>query len=488
MVHASRSSSVQDRFSALARPAAQLRRSPSPSEISAPDDPDPISSPFSRVNLAFWFLGLINNFTFTLFMAAAENIMEGYAGVILLCSVVPGFVGKLVFSFFADRMSYPLRIVAVAIFASASSLVVAYADTTPGKPPVVALAALAINAFVGSLGEISFLALTSFFPTSSVAAWSSGTGAAGVAGAGLFVFLTQALGLSAKLTLTISAVFPLQLILIFQALLAGPYRARAKYREAASRRVDDDLEHDLEHDLSLLANRDESPTDNAGGGGEGEIEGGGVGRGRGDVEDDDGGNGDAGDTDDADKVDPLKAARSDELETRVQYFGHLFRTYMLPLSLVYFSEYTINHGVLGTLNVFRDKKTHEATTTYSNLQLTYQLAVCFSRSSISFFQVPYLYIMSSLQFVNLIVLTLCSIYVWLPSFHFAVLFVLWEGLLGGLTYVNAFYRLRASAPQHLQEWALATATVADVTGIAVASVVASVLEQVILKQRTHSHP
>jgi len=78
-----------------------------------------------KVYVAFWTLGLINNFTFVLFLSAAEDILKGFAGVILLCTVVPGLISKILFSLYAEKLPYLARIVAVACSSTVCSLVVA---------------------------------------------------------------------------------------------------------------------------------------------------------------------------------------------------------------------------------------------------------------------------------------------------------------------------------------------------------------------------
>ncbi|KAK9395476.1 battenin [Crotalus adamanteus] len=57
------------------------------------------------------------------------------------------------------------------------------------------------------LGEITFLALTSFFNSAVVSAWSSGTGGAGLIGALSYLGLTQG-GLTPQDTLLFMTIVP----------------------------------------------------------------------------------------------------------------------------------------------------------------------------------------------------------------------------------------------------------------------------------------
>lgn len=355
-----------------------------------------------NVHVAFWFLGLINNFTFVLLNTAAEDILKGYAGIILTCTVIPGFLGKLFFSSFAHKLPYLGRIIVVSVSCSACSLIVALASSISAK-----LCAIVVQSAIGCLGEISFLALTSKYSETTVGAWSSGTGGAGIAGAGLYVVFTQVFGLTSSATLMACAGLPLVTIAIYRSV--------------------------LETEFEPLSNAEDGVE-------EGHI-------------------------------------------SQKQYFYTLLTVYMIPLATVYFSEYAINQGVLGTLTKFKDEKDHDASRTYSQLQFVYQIGVFASRSSIKIIRIRALWVLAVLQFANFLILTLSSIYGLLPSFKVAIMLVLWEGLLGGLTYVNAFFRLRTEAPPAIKEWALATASVADATGTSLAALLSIWLEQAILHFR-----
>lgn len=363
-----------------------------------------------KVNAAFWTLGLINNFTFVLFLSAAEDILTGYAGVILFLTVVPGLLSKTLFSFYAERIPYLVRIIAVATSSTLCSLAVALSPQISTK-----LLAIVVQSAIGALGEISYLALTSRFHESSVGAWSSGTGGAGIAGAGAYVVFRDVFSFSSRTTLVVCSPLPLLMIVIYRAALSNTSQYQAVQGNES---MDSDPQSDYGNRLS-----------------------------------------------------------------RRQYFRTLFLTYMIPLSGVYFGEYTINQGVLGTLSEFTDGKKHNSANLYRKYQFVYQVGVFISRSSIQLIQINSLWILPILQILNLIILTLSSMYTLLPSFAVAVLIVLWEGLLGGLTYVNAFFKLRNEAPLHLKEWALATATVADATGISVAAIASIWLEHHILRFR-----
>lgn len=81
-------------------------------------------------------------------------------------------------------------------------------------------------------GELSFLGLTHFYGSFSLAAWGSGTGAAGLVGAGMYALATTSFGFSVKATLLASACLPAVMVVSFFVLLPrGPLRALARVRE-----------------------------------------------------------------------------------------------------------------------------------------------------------------------------------------------------------------------------------------------------------------
>uniref|UniRef100_A0A8C3HFD3 Battenin n=1 Tax=Chrysemys picta bellii TaxID=8478 RepID=A0A8C3HFD3_CHRPI len=146
-------------------------------------------------NLAgFWVLGLCNNFAYVVMLSAAHDILSqqgaldtngttqvgprGGAGLaVLLADILPTLLIKFSAPFYIHLLCVPPGVV----LASVSS----------------------------GLGEISFLALTAFYPRYwVVSCWSSGTGGAGLLGALSYLGLTQA-GLSPRHTLLAMLSLPL---------------------------------------------------------------------------------------------------------------------------------------------------------------------------------------------------------------------------------------------------------------------------------------
>ena len=85
-------------------------------------------------------------------------------------------------------------------------------------------------------GELSFISLTHFYGPFSLAAWGSGTGGAGLIGAGAYAFATTSFGLSSKSTIFASAFLPIILLVSFFIVLPQAPLERQKLKRAVSER------------------------------------------------------------------------------------------------------------------------------------------------------------------------------------------------------------------------------------------------------------
>ena len=147
---------------------------------------------------------------------------------------------------------------------------------------------------------------------------------------------------------------------------------------------------------------------------------------------------------------------------------------MLPLLLVYVSEYVINQGVAPTL-LFPLYTTpfKEFRSFYPAYNAIYQAGVFISRSSTPFFRVHHLYLPSLLQVLNLVLLSLHSMFNFIPNVYIIFVIIFWEGLLGGLVYVNTFAEISDRVPEEEREFSLGATTVSDSAGICIAGVLST---------------
>ncbi|CAG05949.1 unnamed protein product, partial [Tetraodon nigroviridis] len=169
--------------------------------------------------------------------------------------------------------------------------------------------------------------------------------------------------------------------------------------------------------------------------------------------------------------------------------------FMWPLCLVYFAEYFINQGLMELLYFPSFFLSHAEQ--YRWYQTLYQVGVLLSRSSLCCFKIRKLWILALLQVLNAVLLLLAVGYQLLPSAWLVFAIILYEGLLGGAAYVNTFFFISAEvstrfspllvwiagceaallslllqAEDKHREFSMATASVADSVGIALAALAA----------------
>uniref|UniRef100_L7JJZ4 Protein BTN n=1 Tax=Pyricularia oryzae (strain P131) TaxID=1143193 RepID=L7JJZ4_PYRO1 len=387
----------------------------------------------SSVLIAFWLFGLINNVLYVIILSAAQDLVGTNVpkGVVLLADVLPSFLTKLVAPYFIHRIPYYARILIFVALSSSGMLLVAL---TPAERGVAAR-----------------------LP----GRWGSGTGGAGLAGAGLYVAMTQWFGLTVKTSLLASALLPGVMVVSFFVILP---RAPLKEGQAAGVKAysalpDRDLEdEDVEGmsagdaSASLLAPGPPGVASTALHAVDAEGGGHGAAAARG-------------------------AAAKPTLARNLHRAKSLFIPYMLPLLLVYVAEYTINQGVSPTLLFPLEQSPFtEFRSFYPFYGFLYQLGVFVSRSSTPFYRVHNLYLPSLLQVANLVLLTLHAVLDFIPSVYLVFAVVFWEGLLGGAVYVNTFAEIMENVPAADREFSLGATSVSDSGGICLASLIGMVLE------------
>lgn len=150
---------------------------------------------------------------------------------------------------------------------------------------------------------------------------------------------------------------------------------------------------------------------------------------------------------------------------------------MLPLLLVYIAEYTINQGVAPTL-LFPLTHTpfKQFRAFYPTYNAIYQVGVFLSRSSTPFIRVHNLYLPSLLQILNLLLLVAHALFDFIPSVYIIFAVVFWEGLLGGLVYVNTFAEITDTVRREDREFSLGATSVSDSGGICVAGFIGMTVE------------
>jgi battenin len=378
--------------------------------------------------------GLINNVLYVIILSAALDLVGPAVpkGVVLLADVIPSFGVKLCAPYFIHLVPYSVRIfVFVALSATGMLLIALTPSYTDGGTITTKLAGVVLASLSSGGGELSFLGLVHYYGPFSLAAWGSGTGGAGLIGAGAYAMATTTLGFDVSTTLLASACLPaIMLFSFFLVLPLEPLRSHSRTHDDYDSLFREDDNVDQEQREGLLSSPDGPKPAFAG----------------------------------KAQTTGLSLFRRNLARAR-----GLFLPYMLPLLLVYIAEYTINQGVSPTLlfplpqSPFKHFRAF-----YPTYNAIYQAGVFISRSSTPFLRVHNLYLPSFLQVVNLIVLTLHALFNFIPNVYVIFAIIFWEGLLGGLVYVNTFAEISDHVPKEDREFSLSATTVSDSGGICIA--------------------
>ncbi|KAJ5172855.1 hypothetical protein N7492_005448 [Penicillium capsulatum] len=196
-----------------------------------------------RVCAAFWLFGLINNVLYVILLSAALDLVgpDLPKGIVLLADIVPAFVTKLVAPYFIHAVPYWVRVIIFVGLSVLGMLIVATSPSyTEGGTIDSKIVGIVLASFSAGGGELSFVGLTHFYGPFSLAAWSSGTGAAGLVGAGVYVLATTAWGFSVQSTLWASAGLPFIMALSFFVILPTSAPHVGGYRELERSEYPDD--------------------------------------------------------------------------------------------------------------------------------------------------------------------------------------------------------------------------------------------------------
>ncbi|SGY69905.1 BQ5605_C004g03077 [Microbotryum silenes-dioicae] len=485
-----------------------------------------------RFGASFFCFGLLNNVLYVVILSAALDLVDkattpkvlgpNPAGRRVAAAapphtqfvlgrplatfpVAPALAVKVGWPYFGQAR-YGRRILSCSAISFFGIIIVATSSTL-----FLRLFGIAIASFSSGLGEMTYLQLTTLYGSLRIPAsidlrgfavgwFSSGTGAAGLVGAGLWWVLR---GLGVKVGLLICSFLPLCMALTFYFLLPRVETFASAPFDAYTFVVDEDEDDsDQEHDVEGEGEEEEPQV------GEALIQ--------------------------PQAQRPAEEGEEITLTTRekLALARPLFRRYMLPLFFVYLAEYTINSGIFPTLiyevpspsTLVLSSLIHSLRDYYPLWQLVYQFWVFVSRSSLSILHLPPLPI-ALLPLPTIFQLFLLTL-TFLESSRgtisntslgengtIVVVFCLvsCEGLAGGSAYVNCFYRLgseeetenkdgkglglgveegragdrfTSSERKRLEsEFRIASVGFADTLGILMASLVATGLEPWLVRQQ-----
>jgi battenin len=162
--------------------------------------------------------GLINNVLYVIILSAALDLVGPSIpkGVVLLFDVVPSFFVKLVAPYFIHLIPYWVRIWILVALSACGMLLIAL---TPGPSIGIKMFGVILASLSSGTGELSFLGLTHYYGRFSLASWGSGTGGAGLIGAGAYALATNVIGLDVRTSLFAFSFLPLIMLLSFFVIL-----------------------------------------------------------------------------------------------------------------------------------------------------------------------------------------------------------------------------------------------------------------------------
>lgn len=204
--------------------------------------------------LANGFKGLINNVLYVIILTAALDLVGPNVpkGVVLLADVIPSFAMKLCAPYFIHTVPYSVRVIFFVLISTCGMLLVAltppYID---GGAISTKMVGVVLASTSSGLGELSFLGLTHFYGPFSLAAWGSGTGGAGLVGAGAYALATS-LGFGIRNTLLGSCLLPIIMLASFFVVLP---------RQQLSHTTNATKEHDRRPRLTHVDDEDDEGDD-----------------------------------------------------------------------------------------------------------------------------------------------------------------------------------------------------------------------------------
>ncbi|KAI4933877.1 battenin CLN3 protein [Alternaria infectoria] len=405
-----------------------------------------------RVCAAFWLFGLINNVLYVIILSAALDLVGPNVpkGVVLLADVIPSFLAKLCAPYFIHKIPYNVRIVIFVTLSVCGMLIIALTPPLQDSGTIaIKMCGVMLASLSSGAGELSFLGLTHYYGHFALASWGSGTGGAGLIGAGAYAIATNTLGITPRTSLLVFSFLPQIMVLSFFIILPlGPLRAGIQ--KQGDYEAIDDHGDDEEEEVGPAQEQDDllsSSMHSASGRSFPSVTNTGANS-------------------------ALSSFRANLSRAR-----GLFFPYMLPLLLVYIAEYTINQGVAPTLLFpLESSPFDEYRSFYSTYGAIYQVGVFISRSSTPFIRIHHLYVPSFLQVANLIVLALHAMFNFIPSYYIVCVIIFWEGLLGGLVYVSTFAEITDNVPKEDREFSLGATSVSDSGGICIAGFLGMAVE------------
>jgi battenin len=178
--------------------------------------------------------GLINNVLYVIILSAALDLVGSDVpkGVVLLCDVIPSFLTKLCAPYFIHKIPYNVRIWVFVTLSASGMLIIALTPALQDSRTIaIKMCGVMLASMSSGGGELSFLGLTHYYGHFALASWGSGTGGAGLIGAGAYALATNTLHITPRTSLLFFSFLPLIMLASFYFVLPlGPLIAGSSKR------------------------------------------------------------------------------------------------------------------------------------------------------------------------------------------------------------------------------------------------------------------
>ncbi|CCH61016.1 hypothetical protein TBLA_0D05230 [Henningerozyma blattae CBS 6284] len=382
----------------------------------------------------FWIFGLLNNVLYVVILSAAFDIAGPSLPktTILLADILPCFIIKIISPFISTSdsknsfLNYKNRILALIISSISGMILVSRAKVNL----TVAIIGICMASASSGFGETTFLQLTAAYGNTALQGWSSGTGMAGLFGSGFYLLLTSILNFSVNFSLILFSILPLGFLLYFKL----PTTKTSSYTL---------LEEENMEEIEI-----------------------------------------------SDSV-PTTFSKNTIINT-LKKLQTLFIPYMLPLTTVYLFEYLINQAVSPTLLFPIDPdqkhlffKKIQRYVYYIQCIISVRCVYC--RSTSHLIRLRNLYLISTLQFINLNIAISQSWFFIFKSPFWILIFMFYQGFMGGASYVNTFLNIMDDITNKRdQEFALGATSIADALGILIAALIGLKLEPTLCNHQVNT--
>ncbi|CAF0962848.1 unnamed protein product [Brachionus calyciflorus] len=361
----------------------------------------------------------------------ANNVTKKYTGkydcneistgAVLLADVLPGLLMKIIFSAYSDKISYNKKFYLIIFTSSLSFLVV---SQTPNDIKWLIFTGICSASISTSVGELTFLSLSTLYPTNmAFFPYVIGSGSSGLLSS--FFYAGLASYLSPKRAILFMLFVPCIMSLAYFLMPESNSSYLKKSQYSALKLVTSKSEEDL-------AERNLVPFETM------------------------------------NLSDKFKLAKP-------------LLKYMIPLFIIFYSEYLINQGLYELLYFKNDRFVKDHSSQYRWYNVCFRLGVFVSRLSLKIYPITFLPIFPIFQIINFVILFANVLYGFIPSIFIVFLITFWEGLIGGGCYVNALNLVSIEVPKIYREFSIGVTTIADTIGIALAGFTALPLHDAICR-------